>query len=123
MRKIIGIFLLVAVLIQSSSDLCIIVSFYLQRNYIAENLCINRFEAIPVCKGQCFLDEKLKQNEEKEKKYPDLRQKDIHLFFQNNFSFEFDKPFTQYEVHGLIQLQKLLPTEFAFSVFHPPKTA
>ena len=43
-------------------------SFYIQQDYIAQNLCINRFDAIPVCKGQCYLKKQLKTNENQEKK-------------------------------------------------------
>lgn len=37
-------------------------------------ICINRFEAISICIGQCLLQDQLSKDEKNEKKYPNLRQ-------------------------------------------------
>jgi hypothetical protein len=98
-------------------------SFYAKRDYISKNLCINRFDAIPVCKGQCYLTKQLKENEKKEQNLPDLKQKEIQLFFQSNFSFEFEKAIFQGQLNFASYEDNFLYSEFLYSVFHPPKIA
>lgn len=67
MKKVIVIFLLFIFTIQITKSFWIISSFHINRDYIAKNICINRFDKIPTCKGQCYLDNELskEQNENK----------------------------------------------------------
>jgi hypothetical protein len=45
------------------------VAYYrINRDYIAENLCVNRDKPMLNCNGQCYLAKKLKAAEEKEQK-------------------------------------------------------
>ncbi len=53
--------LLLAVIMQSTSSIWIYLGFQLNRDYITSQLCINRFDAIPVCKASCYLEEKIKE--------------------------------------------------------------
>jgi actin-related protein len=99
------------------------VSFYAQREYISENLCINRFDAIPICKGQCYLTKQLKENEKREQKLPELKQKEIQLFFQSNTSIKFDKAIIKDQKNFTLYVEKFFSSEFLYSVFHPPKIA
>ena len=108
---------------QSTSTLWIMASFYAQRDYISKNLCINRFDAIPVCKGQCYLTKQLKENEKKEQNLPDLKQKEIQFFFQNDLSFEFEKAIFEERLNTLNYKDNFISSEYLFSVFHPPQTA
>ena len=82
LRKIVSILLIFSFLVQATSQLFILGVFELNRNYIAANLCINRFESIPVCKGSCVLEKQLKENEQKQEKLPDLKTKEINLYCQ-----------------------------------------
>lgn len=72
-----------AFFIQSTSQLWILAAFKINQRYIAANLCINRFEDIPVCKGSCYLEEQLNKNQEQQQKLPDLKNKEITLFCQD----------------------------------------
>lgn len=74
--------LIFAFVVQSTSRLWIIAAFKINQNYIAANLCINRFEAIPVCKGSCYLEAQLNKDHEQQQKAPDLKNKEINLFYQ-----------------------------------------
>ena len=65
MKKTAVYFLLILFVIQSTSNLWIISSFYINRDYIAKELCINRFDKMPVCKGICYLEKKISDNEKK----------------------------------------------------------
>lgn len=98
-------------------------SFYIQRDYIAQNLCVNRFDAIPVCKGQCYLDKQLKENEKKEQNFPDLKQKEIQLFVQDQFNFKIEQSINLEKLSPPIHKDNFFSSEFLFAVFHPPKIA
>jgi hypothetical protein len=123
MKRAFAIFFLIVFVFQSTITVWILASFYAQRDYISKNLCINRFDAIPVCKGQCYLNKQLKENEKKEQNLPDLKQKEIQLFCQNNLSFEFPKTILEERLNTLNYKDHFLSAEYLFSVFHPPKTA
>lgn len=79
MRKITAILFTVAFLIQAAGSLSILAAFKINQKYIAENLCINRFETIPVCKGSCVLEDQLNNFETQQQKIPDLKTKEIQL--------------------------------------------
>lgn len=125
MKKFVTYILLIGFITQSFSQLWVITSFYINRDYIAENVCINRFEAIPVCKGQCFLDEKLKENENKqEQRLPDLKQNQIQLFQPVDFfSFDFQINIIYKEMTYGVLDQHFNTSEFSLSIFQPPQTA
>ncbi|CAN1547112.1 hypothetical protein MCEGE10_02010 [Flavobacteriaceae bacterium] len=68
MKKVVVYFLLFIFIIQSTKSLWIITSFQINKEYIASNLCINRFDKIPTCKGQCFLTKELNKEQNENKK-------------------------------------------------------
>jgi len=53
--------LLLAVFMQSTSGMWILLGFHVNRYYIENQLCNNRFDLIPLCKGYCYLEEKVKE--------------------------------------------------------------
>lgn len=59
MKKIIGIGLILAMSAQCFYELGVIAYFQLNRDYIAEVLCINKEKPMNMCNGQCFLDKNL----------------------------------------------------------------
>jgi hypothetical protein len=123
MKRAIAILFLIVFVFQSTSTLWIMASFYAQREYISKNICVNRFDAIPACKGQCYLTKQLKENEKKEQNFPDLKQKEIQLFFQDDLPFEFSKTIFEVRLNKLNYKDYFLSSEYLFSVFHPPKAA
>lgn len=76
MKKVIVIFLLFIFTIQTTKSLWIITSFQINREYIASNLCINRFDKIPTCKGQCFLTKELNKEQNENKRNITMIEKD-----------------------------------------------
>jgi len=113
--------LIFAFLVQSSSQLWIIISFKINQDYIAANLCINRFETIPVCKGSCFLENQLNQAQKQQQKLPDLKTKEINLFFQNN-STELQEPiiFISSNISYPNLNTSFITSDYLNSVFRPP---
>ncbi|MCH5718515.1 hypothetical protein [Niabella hibiscisoli] len=80
MKKTVLILLLGAFLFQALSGLVILAAFHLNRDYISENLCINRFDAIPLCKGSCYLEEQLSEHEQQQQDTTDLKLNGTVLF-------------------------------------------
>ena len=105
----------------SSVYICTV--FYLNRNYISENICVNRFDKIPTCKGQCYLSKKLNENEKQERKFPDLKQKEIQLFCEENELFNSKSlPLVEVDIFRGYNAD-LYISNYAASVFRPPQTA
>lgn len=122
MKKIFIYIVLASFIIQSCSQLVVLTSFYINRDYIAENFCINRFDAITLCEGQCFLDKELKQNEQKqEKHYPDFKLNEIMLFKTTFISFVFSEIAIFQKKTFLPNYGSFLSDDFVFLVFHPPR--
>jgi hypothetical protein len=85
MKKVLVYFLLFIFIIQTTKGLWIITSFQLNKDYIAANLCINRFDQIPTCKGQCFLNNQLNKEQKENKKNLSTIEKDS-LFISPQFT-------------------------------------
>lgn len=99
-------------------------AFKINQDYIAANLCINRFEAIPVCKGSCYLEDKLNQDQKQQQKFPDLKTKEINLFCQNN-SIELHTKaiiFNSYISYPTFNTS-FISSAYLCSVFRPPSLA
>lgn len=122
MKKGIICFLLISFVFQSTSNFWIMSSFYLNQDYIAKNLCVNRFDKIPVCNGKCYLSNQLKENEKKEQKIPNVKEKEVQLFCNQtsleNFSFEIFE-FTHKKTPFFKEFSIVQPPHN--SVFQPPK--
>jgi hypothetical protein len=60
------ILLILLVAAQSFSKWCLIAEFQVNRDVIARTLCINRLNPISCCKGSCFLNKKLADDQNKQ---------------------------------------------------------
>jgi len=107
-------------LLQSMSTTWIVVSFYLRRDYIARNLCINRFDLIPVCKGQCYLSEQLKMDDKQEKEMPEIKLKEAPLFLQDSAFFVFKNESTLLRKNFEIDVPSFYLNIFLPDIEHPP---
>lgn len=85
MKRVLVFFLLFIFTIQSTKSLWIITSFNINRESIAANLCVNRFDKIPTCKGQCFLNNQLDKEQKENKKNFTTTEKDS-IFIAPSFS-------------------------------------
>lgn len=73
-RRVSAILLLTLFLAQSSSKIVIVSMWWLRMDYIAENLCINKLKPYLNCKGKCYLYQKLKDAEQKQRdQMPELK--------------------------------------------------
>lgn len=90
MKKILVILLTLLVFIQPLSKVWIFVSFKINQDYIAKNLCENRAKPILKCNGKCQLMKKLKQaDKEEEKQTPQTIKEKLEVLYclnQSNFN-------------------------------------
>lgn len=90
MKKIVVILLTLLVFLQPLSKVWIFVSFKINQDYIAKNLCENRAKPILKCNGKCQLMKKLKQAEnEEEKQTPQTIKEKLEVLYclnQSNFN-------------------------------------
>lgn len=114
------IIFLFAVGIQTFSKLWVLTSFYLNREIISKTVCVNRFDAMPTCKGKCYLQTELQKNEQQEQQLPDFKQKDIQLFCQNSFLGNFKPSAIEIKKTNPLTKANLYTYKFSVSVFHPP---
>lgn len=98
----------------------LLASFYIQRDYIAANFCVNRYEPVSTCDGKCFLMQQLQENEEKERSLPDLEQKEIQLFVQQQIVLQQGKSVQSGSARKLIFQESLISSTFFSAIFHPP---
>ena len=75
MKKSITLFILMLLVFQNAGSIWIIGDFYINRDYIAKNVCINRFDAVPICNGKCYLESKLTANDKQEQQFPNVTYK------------------------------------------------
>jgi len=96
-------------------------AFYLNRNYIAKNLCENRNKPGMKCCGKCYLKKKL-ANQEKQDQSPNSKEskdKQVELFYSYTKTevVHFSHPgnTSQYFNHN-----ELLTISVSHTVFRPP---
>lgn len=114
------IIFLFAVGIQTFSKLWVLTSFYLNREIISKTICINRFDAMPTCKGKCYLQTELQKSEQQEQQLPDFKQKDIQLYCQDSFLNAFSIAALEIKNSNPLKKTNLYAYKFSVSVFHPP---
>ena len=67
--------LIFAVFATNFSSALVWVGFKVNQNYIAQNLCVNRFNPNLHCNGKCYFMRKIKEAEQKEKNAESQSQK------------------------------------------------
>jgi hypothetical protein len=61
---------MISIFLQTFSTLIIHTEFYLNRSYIAKNLCENVDKPMMHCNGKCYLNKKLKQQQKQDQQAP-----------------------------------------------------
>ncbi len=113
--------MLLSFLYQSTSSFWILTSFYLNQEYIAKNICINRFDKIPVCNGKCYLQNELSADSDKKQDFPNIKIKEIQPLFYQKILYDADHIFS--ELLNLIYpeyFSEFSISNLIFSVFQPP---
>jgi hypothetical protein len=64
MKQVAILLLLMIILIQSSINFVIVVYYQLNKDYIAANLCENKYNTNIECNGKCYLNKKIKEHQQ-----------------------------------------------------------
>jgi len=120
MKNLITILLLTLMLTQAFSRFIYVLDYQVNKDFIAEFLCVNKSKPQLQCNGHCYLKKNLKKADETEKKSAGQNQKlDVTLFCQAFFRIA---PVT---FSGLVHYQASQPSLYRFStcrnLFHPPQ--
>lgn len=113
--------LIIAFLVQTTNQLWIWAAFKINQDFIAATICINRFDAVPICKGSCYLEQQLASNREQQDKLPDLKTKEITLFYQQHATL-IATPLVikNTAVVYVAYNSTFIPSTYLQSVFRPP---
>lgn len=121
MKKIIAISFSILILALSTVKMAILIQFGFNRNYIIENLCVERDEEVNNCQGQCHLSQKLNQASADEKEQQSFLVEVIEQLYLTQNKYLSIKP---NHIIGLISntpINKVLVARvFVNQIFHPP---
>jgi len=114
--------LLLLLTTQAFSHWFVVMSFKLNQDYIAKNLCENRYRPGLNCKGNCVLMKKLKQQEKEQQNAPAALKTELPaiLVSSKSFFFTIDNTASVVLRSYLPLLNSGKPVDRAFCVFHPP---
>jgi len=120
MKFFLSVIITFSVLSFQFSELMIFVSFKLNQDYIAKNLCVEKDVEGSTCKGCCQLKKKLKEQEEQKKQLPPEQNEklQLNLFLKSLTGF-------CYIPKNLERFRFIFIVNYSFKinqhVFHPPK--
>jgi hypothetical protein len=114
------IFLAFSIFIQTFSSFIIRVDFYLNRAYIAKNLCVNKDKPLMHCNGNCYLSKKLKEQEKQDQQTPVSKNErfDIIPFFVSK-PINIESTFFEIKPFFFIKNDNSI-CSIPRSIFHPP---
>ena len=82
MKKVISISLSALILFLTVKDLLTYAQFFINQDFISNNLCINRDKPEKMCHGKCYLKKSIQENQEQEKKIPNpVKDKNSEIVF------------------------------------------
>lgn len=96
-----------------------VTSYYLNKTYISQELCVNKAKPRVQCNGKCYLKKQLKKEEDRHKDSPVQQEKLPDLFWIEHDNVE--KPF-----YAAIIAEEIVPYLFHYQylfysyLFHPP---
>ncbi|MBK0403752.1 hypothetical protein I5M27_12195 [Adhaeribacter sp. BT258] len=108
------------ILLQPLSKLMLVAEYQVNKNYIAEFLCVNKSKPRLKCEGKCQLSKELKAADAHEKNHPTPVEKMVEVvqFFQPAFTFSPQFPTVIKPAFRYFSNPKV--TAPAFGIFHPP---
>lgn len=119
-KSIISLILL-SVFLLTFSRVIIYADYFINKDYIAKVLCINKDKPKMHCKGKCHLQKQLKEEEKKEQSpvNPIKGKNEVQLFSQNHSALFLFNPVTEEKSTTYYSFH--LSEKHLHSVFHPPK--
>lgn len=121
LRLSIAIILLVTLSFQINAHLCTILTFNLQQEYIAKNLCVNREVVASTCEGHCYLTTKLQENTKQEQKSANVKVREAQPYCISNLVASPLSYGTLTKKVYRSPVDALLPTDEFDLIDHPPE--
>lgn len=120
MRRFITYLFLGAFLLHSASRMIVYFNYWLNQEFIAENLCENRDKPQLECNGMCHLKEELSKDDER-KQQDNKQQVEVILFLCQQQPQEISKQifFAEDQCHYAFVVQQK-PKGYHSDLFHPP---
>lgn len=109
------IFLLLLITCQVFSPYLVTATFYANRTYIAENLCVNRSKPAMHCEGKCQLDKKLKETNRDQKSNTE-RKAGLEMMV---YIFQPAPPLNRPQSLDICPPQNGVPNRFSLQYYHP----
>lgn len=123
MKTLFSVAVLFTVMLHSFSNLLIIGGYYINKNYIAENLCENKAKPELQCEGKCHLTKQLKASEEKTgEDNPPVFEESTPLMYCHTNDIRLSPLPDNPAFFGLFQNSFYSYTS-ADDIFHPPQIA
>lgn len=122
-NKLISYILILIMSCQCLVNMGIITYYQLNKEYIADVLCINRDKPELQCQGKCFLTDQLKKDNQSDKKgVPATQQQKIDFpsFLICVYQFKFHLPEIQEGMDILMESSFFSPLRSS-GIFHPPR--
>ena len=120
MKRILALLLLLSFAAQSFSQGVVLLNFYINRAYIAANKCENRYRPMLHCNGNCILAKRMKQQEQNEKKNPELKMQAKYEVVSSRSFFTAQLLPALFLVVKYYSLKIASLTDRAYDIFHPP---
>jgi len=120
MKRIAAFLLLLAFSLQTFSQGLTLLAFYRQQSYIKANLCENRYRPMLHCDGKCVLAKKLKAQENREQRNPEMKMsaKNEVLSASRHSQFSITAPVHQPDHARPVSDNRTCDRSATF--FHPP---
>lgn len=120
-KQIVAVFLMLIWLSQLSGRYMVMFGFYMNQEYIAKNLCVNRDKPAMHCNGKCHLSKKLKEEEKKDQDNPERKDHHSEIFYAAWFQQEVIKPIATATTGDYYYPYSIgVPVDRPDTVFHPP---
>jgi hypothetical protein len=122
MKFIAAPILILLLVTQTFSKWVVVISFNLNRDYIAKNLCENRYRPVLKCNGNCVLMKKMKQEEKQEQNAPAPVKLEIASIVLSSRSFfaTAEAPVFIFSTSYTFAGNSGKPVDRADAIFHPP---
>jgi hypothetical protein len=119
-KQFASILLIISVLTFQFSELLVYVSFKINQDYIAKNLCIEKDVADSTCKGCCHLKKKVNEQQKRKDRLPlnESEKQNINFYAHvSNLSVALNGEQVEYSVKNQSEYFQI----FCSEIFHPPK--
>jgi hypothetical protein len=115
------IFLSILILLQPLSKLVLVAEYQVNKNYIAEFLCVNKSKPQLHCEGKCHLSKELKAAEAHEKNNPSPVKEKMEVLYFCQAAPAFFFPFLTVSLTKFPNISSPDVTRRVFGIFHPPR--